>query len=160
MSSCGGYLQLCNMERPCYRRAAAANQASRQCTTRANSPQADVLSTYRGRESDACGDVLSDMIASRPIVAFSSELWSTTDRDLLNQSLRSWKSRSSEMCPYFKERVIGTTQLQPDSFEIKWRVRWVPPQLLWLDNWGKAWPGVSVEYYDVLDRCGGIAPGL
>lgn len=122
-------------------------------TTRAGAPQVDLLSTCRDRTSERFGDVLSDIVSSRPSVAFRSDLWSTSDSEVLRKSMNSWRSRSSELCPYFQETIMGASQLQPHSFEVKWRARWVPPQLLWLDSLGRAWPGVSVEYYDVLDRC-------
>lgn len=73
-------------------------------------------------------------------------------QEVLAKSVYSWRSRVKELCPFFTESVQSTSQLQPGSFDVSWKATWVPGQLLWLDNLGKAWPGVSVEYYDVLDR--------
>jgi hypothetical protein len=73
-------------------------------------------------------------------------------QEIIRKSVRSWQSRIKELCPFFKEEVLSTSQLQPSSFEVSWKGTWVPLQLLWLDSLGKAWPGVNIEYYDVLNR--------
>lgn len=85
-------------------------------------------------------------------LAYSNELWSSTDRSVLQNSVRSWRSRCTELCPLFEESIISYSQLAPETMDVKWRATWVPRQLLWLDSLGKAWPGVSVEYFDILDR--------
>ena len=66
--------------------------------------------------------------------------------------MRSWRIRSTELCPFFTESIRSTSQLQPNSVCVDWKATWVPRQLQWLDSLGKSWPGVHVEYYDVLDR--------
>lgn len=71
---------------------------------------------------------------------------------LLAKTVRSWRSRSKELCPFFKECIQNVAQLQPESFDVSWKATWIPRQLLWLDSLGKAWPGVTIQYYDVLDR--------
>eukprot|EP00892_Ulva_mutabilis_P001127 jgi/Ulvmu1/11014/UM007_0194.1 len=135
-----------------YHRACHCSRPQPCCSTRASVSQLREFGIESVSQSDDCGDMLFGVAAARPSVAFRSELWSTSDRDVLERSMRSWRSRASELCPFYQEEVTDVNQLQPDSFEVKWKATWVPRQLLWLDSLGKAWPGVSVEYYDVLDR--------
>lgn len=125
----------------------------RTCITRAGVPNGSTYGKVSVPGVDDSDDVLAGIVASRPKVTFRSELWSTSDRTVLQRSMHSWRSRASQLCPFYKEEITDVSQLQPDSFELKWRATWVPNQLLWLDSLGKAWPGVSVEYYDILDRC-------
>jgi hypothetical protein len=50
------------------------------------------------------------------------------------------------------EKVLDISRLRSDGIDIKWRARWVPKQLRWLESLGQAWPGVKVHYYDLLDK--------
>ena len=52
----------------------------------------------------------------------------------------------------YSERVVKTSQLQSNQLDVQWRARWMPRQLQWLEAFGNAWPGVRVQYYDLLDR--------
>jgi hypothetical protein len=85
-------------------------------------------------------------------ITYSNELWSSADPAALKRSASSWQSRCKDLCPLFQHSVTDISQLSPDSVDVKWRATWVPKQLLWLDSLGKAWPGLSVEYFDALDR--------
>lgn len=125
----------------------------RLCITRTVCSEDNSSSTFADIGVDECGDVFAGIVASRPNVVFRSELWSTSDSSVMNKSMRRWRSRASKWCAFYDEEIIDVNQLEPDCFEMKWRATWVPSQLLWLDKLGKAWPGISVQYYNILDRC-------
>lgn len=52
----------------------------------------------------------------------------------------------------YQEHIKQVRQLEPGVYTATFRARWIPVQLKWLDSLGHAWPGVRVEYFDVLDR--------
>ena len=52
----------------------------------------------------------------------------------------------------FHEEITQVQKLEPGVYTATFRARWMPKQLKWLDSLGSAWPGVRVEYFDLLDR--------
>jgi hypothetical protein len=79
-------------------------------------------------------------------------MWSCRDAETLQATFQSWQQRAAELAPDYAELVQAVNQLEKDRVDVKWRVRWFPRQLKWLDEFGKAVPGWKVEYYDVLER--------
>lgn len=88
-----------------------------------------------------------------PPLKYSSDLWSCSDIRRLQASSRSWRSRSQEVAIDYTERVLSISQLSNDKVSVKWRARWIPKRLKWLDDFGRTWH-MSVQYYDVLKRYG------
>ena len=51
------------------------------------------------------------------------------------------------------ERVATrVSAVSPTEIVVSWEVRFVPAKLSWMTTLGEVWPGVTVEYYDILDR--------
>ena len=97
--------------------------------------------------------MLDDILASAsPNCKFTSELWSSPDAATLRASASSWRQRALELAPDYAESLQGVDQLEAGQVSVKWRARWFPRQLQWLDRLGKAVPGWRVEYHDLLQR--------
>ena len=91
---------------------------------------------------------------SIPGFKYSSDLWTCADIDRFEASIKSWRTRSEELAVDYSEQIVSVSQLSKDKLVVKWRARWVPKALKWLDDGGRAWPGMRVEYYDVLQLYG------
>ena len=48
--------------------------------------------------------------------------------------------------------VTRVTAVSPTEIVARWEVRFTPEKLAWMVTLGEAWPGVTGEYYDILDR--------
>ena len=138
---------------------AGLNHPGQVATRRRNNPTSR-LRSYEYKTPSAvdwqCGsDVrLHQLCLDRSAndVAFSSELWTSREKSVIQASVRSWDARKLELMPEYTECILDARSSGPNETTLKWRSQWVPRQLMWLVSIGRSWPGVEVELYTILDR--------
>lgn len=145
--------------RPIAPRPRPRRQAATHCSASAQDAAAPITDSLLarlqafGEEARPAGALLDEVLrCTAPECKFSSELWTSPDAATLHASARSWRQRAQEVAPDYAEALRGVDQLERGQISVKWRARWFPRQLQWLDRLGKAVPGWRVEYHDLLSR--------
>mmetsp|Transcript_1160 Transcript_1160/g.4324 ORF Transcript_1160/g.4324 Transcript_1160/m.4324 type:complete len:308 (-) Transcript_1160:1494-2417(-) len=88
-------------------------------------------------------------------VSYASEVHDLRGADVLTKSTALWerRARSSEQ-PKARFVLESVSAVERSVVLARWESSWVPSNALWLEELGKAWPGVEIEYRDSLDRVG------
>eukprot|EP00959_Pyramimonas_sp_CCMP1952_P456966 9474043-Pyramimonas_sp.AAC.2 len=85
-------------------------------------------------------------------VAFESDLYSATGRNNYLEGAMLWKQLQEEELRELQFEVLRVSEVGYGKALVQWQQSWLPPGIVKIVEWGRAWPGMKLEYYDVLDK--------
>jgi len=85
-------------------------------------------------------------------VAFESDLYSVTGRGPYLESAMLWKQLQEEELQELEFEVLRVSEVGYGKALVQWQLSWVPPGLSKIVEWGRSWPGMKIEKFDILDK--------
>ena len=118
----------------------------------------DATERVKALMRSATAMLVTDPAVLAPGVRLRTDLTELTGPEEYLRAGRIWGRRSREEFDELRYNVTRVAQTGPGTFVVQWTAYWVPPQMKGLVAFARSWPGVEIQWYDLMDRLDQVRP--
>jgi hypothetical protein len=101
---------------------------------------------------DGLGMIMDPELLADDIVLTTCDVATIRLAEAYAKAATLWRAQALQELPELQFDLQRVQVLGPSRVVVQWTAYWIPPQIQPLVSLGRAWPGVRIKWFDLLDR--------